>query len=144
MIAEAAGRQRAAKARQSGGGLEFVPSKHAEAGLKKLARSGGDWSFPDGKQSRATGVFIHRVMEGLVSRLTGGNWHLARPEAITPAAVQAWRRSGRRVVLVESHIPKDGRRPRLDLAELTGFPASAADVEYVSAGQLAAMLDEAW
>ncbi len=178
MIAEAADRQRAAKARQGGGGLEFAPSKHAEAGLKKLAASGGDWSLLDGKQSRATGVFIHRVMEGLVARLTGGNWHRAQREAITPTAVQAWRRTGRRVILVESHIPKDGRRPRLDLAEidfarrrvtvidyvptsdpvhiektraygselaeLTGFPASAVDVEYVSAGQLAAMLNEAW
>jgi hypothetical protein len=179
MIAEVHERQRAAKARQGGGGgLEFVPSKHAKAGLKKLAASGGDWSLLNGKQSRATGTFIHRVMEGLVARLTGGNWHRAQREAITPAAVEAWRRTGRRVVLIESHIPTDGRKPRLDLAEidfarrrvtvidyvpssdpahiektrayanelaeLTGFPASGVDVEYVSASRLAAMLDEAW
>jgi hypothetical protein len=175
LIAEAAERRRSGGSAGAGGkGLEFVPSKHAETALKKLSKSKGDWSKLTGKEARAVGVFLHRVMEGLVGHLASAGWHIVGRQAITPTAVAEWRASGRRVALVEARLPKDGRLPRLDLAEinfrdgrvsvidyvptsdaahlaktseyaaelarLTGMPASAADVNYVSSGQLASDL----
>jgi hypothetical protein len=183
MIAAAAERRRAAtaggRARARGGkGLEFTPSKHADAGLRKLAKSGGDWSLLTGKESRATGVFIHRVMEGLIAHLRATGSRVAQREAITAAAIKGWQEAGRKVTLVEAHLPKNGRKPRLDLAEIdfanrrivvvdyvptsdrahlektlayanelaamTGFDASAVDVEYVTAGELAGSLNDSW
>lgn len=153
------------------GGLEFMMSKHANTGLRMLAKTNGDWSKLTGKQARAVGVFLHKMMEGLVGRLASAGWERVVRKAITPAMVAEWRRTGKRLVVLESHIPKGGRKPRLDLAEidfakgqinvidyvptsdaahlsktraygdelskLTGLPASAVDVEYVKAGQLA-------
>jgi len=110
------------KADQTGkkraGGLEFEPSKHTDTGMRKLAKSGGDWSRLTGKESRAVGTFLHRVMEGLVARLAADKWNVVRREAITPSSIKAWRKAGRRVLLVEARLPKDGRMPRLDLAEI--------------------------
>ena len=119
------------KARGDEGGLEFVPSKHADAGLRKLAETNGDWSKLTGKQARAVGVFLHKVMEGLVGRLASAGWERVGREAITAAKVAEWRKAGKRLVLLESHIPKSGRKPRLDLAEIDFGKGRISLIDYV-------------
>jgi hypothetical protein len=119
------------KAHGDEGGLEFVPSKHADAGLRKLAETNGDWSKLTGKQARAVGVFLHKVMEGLVGRLASAGWERVGREAITAAKVAEWRKAGKRLVLLESHIPKSGRPRRLDLAEIDFSKGKVSLIDYV-------------
>ena len=113
------------------GGLEFVPSKHANTALRKLAETNGDWSKLTGKQARAVGVFLHKMMEGLVGRLASGGWERVGRKAVTPGKVAEWRKAGKRLVLLESHIPKGGRKPRLDLAEIDFVRGKISLIDYV-------------
>jgi hypothetical protein len=115
----------------SKGGLTFEPSKHATTGLSKLAKSKGDWSKLTRKEASAVGTLLHGVMEGLVSRLADGAFEIIRRETISPGKIAEWRKGSKRIAVVESRLPMDGRIPRLDLAEINFADGKINLIDYV-------------